>query len=247
MSDERQDPPGQPSCGEAPPYVLGLLQTDAAEQFLRHAEGCVVCRDEIAALVPAIDALAESVPPLRAPRPLRGRVLATVRAEAAAKQTIAGAPARRRGWYGEQARHWRPRRLALVASSTATLAIGCALGALVIASPSSGSPKTVTLSAQVRVRGASAKLHRSGSHTWLTVSGMPQPGGDHVYEVWLMSGGGDAAPEPTSALFTPTSSGAATVAVPGSLRGVSEVLVTAEPAGGSLSPTEEPLIVARVA
>ncbi len=240
MSDEPFEPLERAGCGDAALYALGLLRPDEARRFLSHAQRCVVCRDEISAFAPAVDALAESVPPLRAPAQLRGRVLEAVRAEAAATGSIGKAERRS----GRRQGRWRSHRLALVGSSCATLAIGCALGALLIASPSS--PKTTTVSAQVSIRGASAQLHRSGSRAWLTVSHMPEPGGSRIYEVWLKLRGGAGALEATSALFAPTSSGAATVAIPGELTGVSEVMVTAEPAGGTLAPTEAPVIVARV-
>jgi hypothetical protein len=64
-----------------------------------------------------------------------------------------------------------------------------------------------------------------------------------VYEVWVKRVG---APQPTDALFTVTSRGAATVGVPGSVAGVKEVLVTSEPLGGSRVPTSTPAIIARL-
>ena len=44
------------------------------------------------------------------------------------------------------------------------------------------------------------------------------------------------------ALFSPTSAGNAVVEVPGNLKGVSSVLVTPEPMGGSPHPTHAPVI-----
>ncbi|MHB1537814.1 MAG: anti-sigma factor [Solirubrobacteraceae bacterium] len=247
MSDERSERGHEGSCGDAPLYVLGLLDADDAARFLAHAESCVVCRDEIAALGPAIEALAESVPPQRAPPELRERLVGRIRAEATATEAIEAAKGKRRsGRSSEMTRRTPQRGLVLAAGSSALLAAGCALGALVIASPSPSSPRTTTLSAQVSIRGASAELHRSGPHTWLTISNMPQPGTNRIYEVWVRRGAVTSAPSPTSALFTPNDSGAATVAVPGNLAGASQVLVTAEPAGGTLSPTREPVIVARL-
>jgi hypothetical protein len=51
-------------------------------------------------------------------------------------------------------------------------------------------------------------------------------------------------PRPTSALFMVRSG---SVTIPGGLKGASHVLVTAEPAGGSLVPTSKPVIVADTA
>jgi len=57
---------------------------------------------------------------------------------------------------------------------------------------------------------------------------------------------GSAPPVPTGTLFGVTSTGTAAVGVPGSLDGVSAVMVTQEPSGGSPAPTTAPLIVARL-
>jgi anti-sigma-K factor RskA len=83
----------------------------------------------------------------------------------------------------------------------------------------------------------------TGAHAEMTLTGMPQTGPGHIYEVWLKRAG---APEPTNALFTVTRGGAATVGVPGSTSGVKDVLVTAEPLGGTRVPTTAPVIVAKL-
>jgi hypothetical protein len=85
------------------------------------------------------------------------------------------------------------------------------------------------------IQGARASLHRSGARAELQVSGMPQPPIGEVYEVWLNRA--SAPPQATDALFTVTSAGLGSVDAPGGLRGVREVMVTAEPLGGSTSPS----------
>ena len=91
---------------------------------------------------------------------------------------------------------------------------------------------------------STAELRKVGSHLQLVVEGMPAPPPGHIYEVWLERG--TQAPEPTDALFSVTKTGAGSIGVPGDLRGVSDVLVTAEPLGGTLKPTRTPVIVAKV-
>jgi hypothetical protein len=51
---------------------------------------------------------------------------------------------------------------------------------------------------------------------------------------------------PTSALFSTTAAGSGTVDVPGNLHGVTLVMVTPEPAGGSKVPTHPPVLVAQL-
>jgi anti-sigma-K factor RskA len=71
---------------------------------------------------------------------------------------------------------------------------------------------------------------------------MPSPPPGRVYQVWLMRDG--AKPQPTRALFVVRSG---SVNIPGGTKGADHVLVTAEPAGGSLQPTTQPVIVANTA
>ena len=76
----------------------------------------------------------------------------------------------------------------------------------------------------------------------LRVRGLPAPPQGKVYEVWLLRRGA-AAPSPTDALFSVSTRGSGRVALP-SVRGVEQVLVTAEPDGGSQAPTSQPFISA---
>ncbi len=85
-----------------------------------------------------------------------------------------------------------------------------------------------------------ASLRRIGDRGELTMSGMSDPPAGETYEVWLDRPG--KAPQPTDALFTVTRSGNATVDIPGRLHGLRAVLVTAEPLGGSVSPTHSPIV-----
>ena len=128
--------------------------------------------------------------------------------------------------------------MAAVAALAATAAI---VGGVELSS--SGSSARVI---QANVIGSSgqAQLRLSGNSAELVVRDFPSPPAGKIYEVWLRRA---ASPlSPTSALFSVTSSGAGDVVVPGDLHGVSEVLVTPEPAGGSEAPTHPPVIVARL-
>ncbi len=98
----------------------------------------------------------------------------------------------------------------------------------------------VTVAQVQDLPGARASLHQVDNRAELVVSGMPEPALGKVYEVWLKRG--SAAVAPTDALFSVTSRGSGSVAVPGNLHGVEEVLVTSEPLGGSLRPTSTPVL-----
>jgi hypothetical protein len=228
-------------CGDAALYLLGLLGEQQSRVFLEHARGCALCSDDLAALAPAVDALPTAVAQVSAPAHAKRSVMAVVRSEAAQQATRSPSPSRA----GRRRMALRP---ALAFAGAGLLAAGVAIGGL--STPFGGGSTRVggsaarAVSAEVTLPGAGATLHESGGHTWLTVSNMPEPSPGHVYEVWVKRSG-QALPQPTTSLFAPTSSGAATVAVPDS-GGASEVLVTQEPSGGSPLPTRSPVIVAHL-
>jgi hypothetical protein len=243
--------PPDGSCGDAAIYLLGLFDEAQSARFLEHANACAVCRDELGALASAVDVLPATVPQLDAPEHVKQRVMSVVRAEARTESESQRATARRERAGASRlagvrerllARRgaWRP---ALVLAATALLAGGIAIGTQVSGGSGAGARARV-FDADVTIAGAHAALHESAGHNWLTAAGLPQPRAGRVYEVWVKHPGG--LPQPTSTLFTPTSSGAATAAVPDDLSRASEVMVTQEPAGGSALPTSAPVIVARV-
>jgi hypothetical protein len=89
-----------------------------------------------------------------------------------------------------------------------------------------------------------AQLRIAGGHAELIVSHLPPPPPGRIYELWIKRG--HHAPGSTQTLFSVTDSGAAEVGVPGNVRGISTIMVTQEPAGGSLVPTRAPVIVAQL-
>jgi anti-sigma-K factor RskA len=224
--------------GQAAAYVLSALEMQEAEHYREHLDGCAACSAEVARLQPVADSLATSVPHAVASQELRARVMASVRAEAEllhAAGAMADSP--------EPARpRWRMRRPQFLITAVA-MGVGLLIGAVVI-DTGSQAPTTHVTSAQLTSLPLAAKavLRQTGSHAELVVSGMSQPPRGKIYELWLARSG--AAPQPTSALFGVTRSGDASVNVPGDLTGVHQVMVTAEPLGGSSHPTSSPIIVA---
>src|SRR5579871_4947639 len=112
---------------------------------------------------------------------------------------------------------------------------------VIVALVGSGSSRLIS----ARVAGpGDAELRVSGSHADLITHGLrPPPPGD-VYEVWLEPPHSPALP--TTVLFAVARGGSVELRLPESLSGIRQVLVTPEPAGGSLSPTAPPVLVFRV-
>jgi anti-sigma-K factor RskA len=212
--------------GDAAAYALGALEPDEAEAFRRHMAQCVVCRDEVNQFRRVAEELALAAPQHPVPRGLRRRVLQEVRTQARS------APARpgRRAFA----------RLRPAYALAACLAVAIAVaGGLELASGGQGTRVIPTVHAPA-VR---ASLKVSGTHAELVVDHLAAPAAGKIYELWIQHG--DEPPAP-STLFSVTSNATAHVGVPGSVSGVRAVLVTEEPAGGTLTPTSKPLITAHL-
>jgi anti-sigma-K factor RskA len=215
-------------CGEdVAPYALGALTPEEARRFDAHLADCELCRADLATLRPVVDLLADTPEPVEPPPELRRNLMAVVEQEAAE---------RRRAARGEQAPWWRalvPRPLPALAAACVLLVVGLGVGVALTGEDvrevdAAGAPP-----------GVQAALRIDGDQGELVLRNMPSPRPGRVMQVWVMRGQG-APPEPTDALFTPNASGTASVAVPGDLDGVTRVLVSEEPRGGSRSPTTTP-------
>lgn len=227
-----------PDCAA---YVLWALEEHEAEAHHTHLADCPTCRAEVAQLQLVSDALAVGVPLVKVSQSLRARVVGPAHAEAElldpAGHGVPNATSPRTGGYSIRARRLLPALVGALA-----LGVGLAIGTL----SSGSSKKTEVIHAIVVDPGhrATAELRKVGSQLELLVVGMPAPPPGRIYEVWLERG--TEAPQPTDALFSVTDTGSGAVGVPGNLHGVSRVLVTAEPLGGSPKPTRTPVIVASV-
>lgn len=217
--------------GDAAAYVLGALEPAEAEAFRAHLATCIICRDEVAALQPVVDALPMAATQYDAPSGLRRRVLAAARAERPAPTPASPQRARTTGF--------RLPRPALAGALAVVLAFAI-VGVVDLAS--GGSSGVRVIPARVTALDASAQLRVTDGRAELVVRHFPPPPAGHIYEVWLQRG--TAAPSPTKTLFSVTSGGAGNIGLPESMSGVSAVLVTPEPAGGSPAPTHSPVIVA---
>lgn len=213
---------------DAAAYVLGALEPAEAEEFRRHLESCAACREEVAALQQTANALPMSAPQYPAPAGLRRRVMRAVRAE------------RGRGKASPQQTPSRP-----LLARARWLAAGAAVAAaVVLLALSLGGSGTRVITAQVAGISGTAQFRLSGEHGELVIHHISPPRRGHVYEVWVKRS--DQPPAPANVLFGAPATGSSYVALPGSLRGVSIVMVTPEPAGGSRVPTHSAVITARL-
>jgi anti-sigma-K factor RskA len=233
MTDRDRTPQSRECGGDVAAYALGALDPAEVDAFVRHLDTCAVCRDELASFQEVVNVLPMSAPTHRASPELRRRVLRAINDEPAAA--------------GARRRVPRPRpRVARWGMPRPVLAVGTALAVAVLAFvvvslTSSSTPSTRVIQAHVTGTGT-AELRIAPGQSELVVHRFAPPPAGQIYQVWLQRGKG--APTPTKALFSVTAAGDGQVGVPGSLRGVSLVMVTPEPAGGSKTPTHPAVISA---
>jgi anti-sigma factor RsiW len=219
--------------GDAAAYALGALEPAQAEAFRRHLEQCAVCRDELEVFEGVVRALPMAAPQHPLPKGLRRRVMRAVRDE---PHPAGSQRPRRRAVPGRVARG----RGVAPLPAAAVIAGGVVAGVELSSTPSSGR----VIHAQVTAVSGTAELRVAGGRGELVVRRLSPPPPGHVYEVWLQSGA--APPIPASVLFSVSAGGNAEVGLPDSLVGVSQVMVTREPHGGSPAPTSAPVIVANL-
>ncbi|MBV9801800.1 MAG: anti-sigma factor [Solirubrobacterales bacterium] len=231
MNDEARTPSGE-SCGaDVAAYALGALDPAETTAFERHLEGCAICAEELTGYGDVVDRLAMTVPQHPVAPRLRRRVLADVRSESQKGRPfrllnlLAGSAPR--GWFVRTS----------MATALGLVAVAIAIATLV----SSGAGGARLIQARVVDSPGSAQVRLVDDRAELIVRHFPQPAAGDIYEVWLQRPTGR--PEPTRVLFSVTAHGAGDIGVPGGLHGVKAILVTEEPAGGTLVPTHPPVIV----
>jgi anti-sigma-K factor RskA len=217
-------------------YLLDALPADEARQFQLHLDGCPRCQERAGWLRTSVEMLPAAVEQLEPPPALRGRLMATVHAEAETQPTVpaqTARPARKRSWRSLPA---LPRPALAMA---AALVLAVAVGAYALGSGGDGS-ETVTAAGQAPP-GASAVVERTGDQGILRVTGLPQRR-NGIYEVWIARAG-QVQP---STLFQVHRDGTGAAAIPEGLEDADQVMVTLEPPGGSAKPTRAPLIVTKL-
>lgn len=223
------------TCGDdVAAYALGALDPAEAEAFELHLESCTVCREELTAFVQAVNLLPTTVVRYDASPALRRRMLRAV------------ADQSRVGLEPTLGARTRARRLARgrLRPAMAFAALAAVAILVFVAIRLSSSPAMRVINARVAGPGA-AQLRVTGDRGELILHRFSAPPAGEIFEAWLERPHG--APSPTSPLFSVAADGSADVELSSSLRGVSLVMVTVEPAGGTRTPTHPAVLSARLA
>jgi anti-sigma-K factor RskA len=231
---------------EVAAYVLGALDPEEAAAVERHLESCARCQAGLRWAMPAINALPEAVEQVEPPSSLRTKLLNEAKRDAAARARAAAAE---EGGPGARLTEW------LRGSRSRPLVLSPAFGLLVIAMAvvaiagyqvgtsgsgdggSTGSEPVTTFKAG-KAPGVVAKVLREGDGGGtLRLANVAPLDYNRVLEAWVQRG---EKVMPVRALFVPDEEGRATALLP-DMKGVSAVMVTIEPRGGSEEPTSTPI------
>jgi len=227
-----------------PAYALDALDPDEMRTAEAHFSVCEECRRELASLREATALLVEGAPRSAPPAALRDRVLG-------AAQPARRLAARPRPWPWAWT-GWAAAALAVVVLGSVSLSLERRVAAMrgeaaaearllsLLASPSA---ETVELAGTTA---GSARLvfapGRAGGV--LVVSGLPDPGGRSIYQLWLIS---RARPE-SAGVFRPSGGTATLVPVDANVSRYRAVAISVEPGpAGSPQPTTKPLLAGAVA
>jgi anti-sigma-K factor RskA len=211
-------------------FALGALEPGEAAELERHLAGCGECRAELDWLRPAVHQLPESVPRAEPPPELRARLMEQVRSEAGPSQSTAS-PDRPARWTGRRL-GLRP----LVGLATAALLVAALAGYAISGGDSGGDGTSTVITGNSP--GVTAQMVRQGETGTLRLANLHQLPPNKVLQAWVQRGKRVVS---AKTLFVPNSDGTATATIDG-MDGVSAVMVTAEPRGGSTQPTSTPIV-----
>jgi anti-sigma-K factor RskA len=223
------------------PYLLGALNDLERQAFESHLEHCAQCREEVERLRPAAEALPRSVTPVAPPAGLKASLMEVVEREARERRASARQP------LGERLRGLVPslsgmRPAAAWVSAAFLLAVGIAGGFGVARVTDGNDTRTVQAnvdSARAPEASASLRVYGDGENgALLRAHGLPSLPRGRVYQAWVQRGR-EIVPQST---FDVSRDGGAATAVLEDLRDADAVMVTSEPRGGSMAPSQQPLL-----
>lgn len=229
---------------DAGAYVLKALSPDERHGYAEHLSTCDHCRVEVDQLRLVVDSLPMSVPQAAPPEALKSRIMSVVSAESELL-LAAGPEADRVSAAAKPRRRWLPAGWGSPLRPAFAGALACALLAVGVVGGVvfTGDDGPATRRFQASVPGpGEGRLAVTGGKAALELTRMPSPPAGRVYQVWFDRGDGQL--RPTHTLFNVRSDGRARVGIDESVNGVKRILVTAEPTGGSLAPSADPVITA---
>lgn len=217
-------------------YVLGALPPEEVAFVRSHILSCDDCMAEADDLSAATESMALAVDSVPLPAGFADRVMEQAIGPQAASETARPAKTRRR---------WT--LLPVMTGLAMLLAFGV-MTTTVIQTRNDAERKEQALTALLHSSnglalegsgGAVGRLVPSAGESYLVLTGLEEAPKNHVYQLWLLQGD-DA---PVSARIFDVSEGVAIVRMSARIEGFEGAAITVEPAGGSVQPTSDPIMI----
>ncbi len=235
-------------CEElAAAYVLDAVTPAERETIEEHILECPDCERAVSELQPVANLLPVSVPAV-SPSPLvKEYILANVQADALLYQRPQQAQQRQQRRGRAQWRHWS-RQLVAVAAVLVFALIASLAAWNISLQQQIASLYSQPVSISYALKGTSSVPDAIGqlvylpklNVTVLTVHGLPQTNGSHVYQGWLLR-----CKQPTSVGLLTVQNGVATGSFPGDVKGYNAAAVSLEPGPAASVSTPKGAIVAQ--
>lgn len=243
MRESRDFESSCPEAIEIGAYILGALEPAEQDAFEHHLRRCPRCQRSLEQLQRSVEVVASAVERRQAPPELKRRIMAAVEAERSPKTLPRRAPRRLTtpvsvGFAGAFA--------ALAVALFLAFGGGLSKQSLTIrGSARRGATGATTYAAVVapQLHGTTVLVERAGERAYLVGYNLPAPPPGKVYELWVAGASGQPLP---AGLFRPGEGGVTRATIERPLAGVTKVMVTVEPQGGTLRPTSSPIVIAAI-
>lgn len=219
-------------------YVLGALPPEEVAFVRSHILSCDECMAEADDLSAATESMALAVDSVPLPAGFADRVLEQAIGPQAVSGITGGRPAK-------TGRRWT--FLPVMTGLAMLIAFGV-MTTTVIQTRNDAQRKEQALTALLHSSdglalegsgGAVGRLVPSAGESYLVLTGLDEAPKNHVYQLWLLQGD-DA---PVSARIFDVSEGVAIVRMSARIEGFEGAAITVEPAGGSVQPTTDPIMI----
>jgi anti-sigma-K factor RskA len=236
--------------GELAAYALDALDPGERRTVEEHLAACESCSERLHWMQPAVDVLPATVAPQQPPPGLKARIMDVVDSEAA---LVAAAEGDR-----SPPAEARPRRRFLAGLSLRPVLAGLAVVLLLAVAVtgyslsndddggSSAPAITYVAKAGNPSSPADGRLEVMGDAGMLHVANLPPTHDGEVYQAWIQDKGSAGGSVHASSVFVVSEDGVGDVAIPHGLSKAARVMVTREPKGGSVHPSENSLLTAEM-
>ena len=232
-------------------YALDALEPGERRTVEEHLAGCESCSERLHWMQPAVDVLPATVAPQQPSPDLKARIMDVVDREAALVAAAEGEREQRPAEAGGRRGFLSGLSLRPVLAGLAVvMLLAAAVTGYAIRSDDDGGTTTpgvmYTAESDKASSTASGRLEVMGDAGMLHVTDLPPTHDGEVYQARIQDKGSAGGSVHASSVCVVSEEGVGDVAIPHGLSKAARVMVTREPKGGSVHPSENSLLTAEM-